>query len=142
MIKNIQTFCQEIGESACYALSIIHIAELVTGKYYNILELLNAGIMRKYIRYNANDPNDDNNFFVDYPAEFLSMIIARPVSMKKVDGEIYYPRKNEYVIDRWERKRTGCTTGHFRMADWDSLFDSQTVKYGKIVSHRVFTVGE
>jgi hypothetical protein len=41
-------------------------------------------------------------------------------------------------VDRWERVRTGAVTGHFRLPDWDSLHDSQTVKYGKIVSRRVF----
>jgi hypothetical protein len=53
-------------------------------------------------------------------------------------GPNYTPAKGEYVVDRWERVKTGAVIGHFRLPDWDSLYDSMTVRYGKIVSKRVF----
>jgi hypothetical protein len=53
-------------------------------------------------------------------------------------GPEYRPSPGEYVVDYWERTKTGAVIGHFRLPDWDSLHDSMTVRYGKIVSKRVF----
>jgi hypothetical protein len=127
----------EAGEAACYALAIIEIAERVLGYNHDIIATLYRGIKQGYIHYNENDPNDDDNFFVTVPAAFLSMLTLKPWTVKKA-GPGYVPSPGEYVVERWERVKTGTAIGHFRLPDWDSLHDSMTVRYGKIVSKRVF----
>jgi hypothetical protein len=133
----VQTFLVEAGESACYALAIIKLATKITGKYFPVVETLNECIERKYIYFNLGNQNDDNNFFVNDPAKMLSHLTGIRWSIEKC-GADYKAKIDEWIVQRWERVRTGSTTGHFRLPDWDSLVNSQTVKYGKIVSTRVF----
>jgi hypothetical protein len=137
MRQGIQTFLSEAGEAACYALAILEIAERERGQKLDTIDALCQGIDRGYIHYNEADPNDCNNFFVEYPSAFLSLFAGSRWTVGKV-GPDYVPARGEYVVDRWERVRTGTVIGHFQLPDWDSLVDSQTVRYGKIVSKRVF----
>ena len=137
MKSGIQTLLGEAGEAACYALDILEIAERVRGQKLDPVGALYQGIERGYIHYNENDPNDNDNFFVEDPAALLSMFAGGRWTVEKA-GPGYVPARGEYVVDRWERVRTGAVIGHFRLPDWDSLHDSMTVRYGKIASKRVF----
>jgi hypothetical protein len=136
MKAGIQTLLGEAGEAACYALDILEIAGRV-GVHFDPLDALYRGIERGYIYYNEKDPNDNDNFFVEDPAALLSMLAGGRWTVEKA-GPDYVPAQREYVVDRWERVKTGTVIGHFRLPDWDSLHDSQTVRHGKIVSKRVF----
>jgi hypothetical protein len=137
MRAGIQTLLGEAGEAACYALDILEIAERERGQRLDLIGALYLGIERGYIHYNEADPNDDNNFFVEDPPALLSLFAGGRWIVEKV-GPDYTPAPGEHVVDRWERMRTGVVIGHFRLPDWDSLHDSQTVRYGKIVSKRIF----
>ncbi|MDR0721072.1 MAG: DUF261 domain-containing protein [Treponema sp.] len=137
MKEGIQTLLGEAGEAACYALDILEIAERERGLKLNIIECLCQGIDRGYIYYNGEDPNDNDNFFVEDPAALLAMFAGGRWAVEKA-GPDYVPARGEYVVDRWERVRTGAVIGHFRLPDWDSLHNSMTVRYGKIVSKRIF----
>jgi hypothetical protein len=138
MKPGIQTFLSEAGEAACYALDIMKIVErecLYGG--IGVVNALSVGIDQGFIYYNEKDPNDSNNFFVKDPAAFLGMFAPGRWTVEKA-GPDYVPARGEYVVERWERVRTGAVIDHFRLPDWDSLVNSQTVKYGKLVSKRVF----
>jgi hypothetical protein len=137
MKSGIQTLLGEAGEAACYVLAILEIAERDRGQKLDIVDALYRGIGRGYIYYNENNPNDNDNFFVEDPSALLGMFAEGCWTVAKV-GPDYVPAKGEYVVDRWERVKTGVVIGHFRLPNWDSLVDSQTVRYGKIVSKRVF----
>jgi hypothetical protein len=137
MKSGIQTLLGEAGEAACYALDILEIAERERGQNLDVMEALCRGIERGYIYYNEKDPNDNDNFFVENPAAFLALFAGGRWTVEKA-GPNYVPAKGEHVVDRWERVKTGAVIGHFRLPDWDSLYDSMTVRYGKIVSKRVF----
>jgi hypothetical protein len=137
MKAGIQTLLGEAGEAACYALDILEIAERERGQNLDVMEALYRGIERGYIYYNEKDPNDNDNFFVEDPAAFLALFAGGRWTVEKA-GPGYVPAKGEHVVDRWERVKTGAVIGHFRLPDWDSLYDSMTVRYGKIVSKRVF----
>ena len=137
MKSGIQTLLGEAGEAACYALDILEIAERVRGQRLDPVDALYQGIERGYIHYNENDPNDNDNFFVEDPAALLAMFAEGRWKVEKA-GPDYVHARGEYVVDRWERVRTGTVIGHFRLPDWDSLHDSMTVRYGKIASKRVF----
>jgi hypothetical protein len=139
MRAGIQTLLGEAGEAACYALSILEIAEreLWGGQKIDPVDALYLGIEKGYIHYNEKDPDDNDNFFVEDPAALLAMFAGGRWTVEKA-GPDYVPVKGERVVDRWERNITGVVIGHFRLPDWDSLHDSKTVKYGQIVSKRVF----
>ena len=132
----VQTFCQEIGEAACYALQLMRVAELRTGKSFRVLESLQSLIDAGYIYYNKNNQNDNDNFFVKNPEACVTYLTGQKCIVRH-DAADYKAGPNEYVIERWDRKTTKGAYSHFTSASWDSLADSQTVKYGTKVSTRV-----
>jgi hypothetical protein len=138
--QGIQTFFQKAGEAACYALCIVKLAEKITGNSVEPLEALLIGIERKAVYYNWENPDDPDNFFVKDPEAFLSMLTGKRVSVRKEEIFFYQPAPNEYVVQRWERPTPKMIYSHFKLPDWDSLCNSQTVKYGKITSLRIFRV--
>lgn len=138
MIKEkIQSFMQSAGEYGCYALSIIKLAEMENGEHIDLIVALESGIDKKYIKFNYDDYNDPDNFYVLYAHKFLSLLTNQVWIMRHERAD-YKPKQGEYIIQRWERATTGKTYSHFRLPEWDSLADSQTVKYGKLVSTRLF----
>lgn len=137
MKSGIQTFLIEAGEAACYALDILQLAEKITGKVRPAVETLIECIDRKFIYYNWNNVNDNDNFTILRPDAMLSYLTDIKWSVTKEAGD-YKACIGEWIVQRWERVKTGTVIGHFRLPDWDSLADSQTVKFGKIASTRVF----
>lgn len=138
MQQGVQTFLGEVGEAGCYALAIIHLAERITGRDMDVVKELEKAVSEGFIIYNPDNTEDTNNLFVESPDRFLSSLTGKEFTIKKIDYE-YLPKPGEFVIYRWERTTTKCTYSHFRLPDFDTLQDSQTVKFGKIVSTRVFT---
>lgn len=134
--NGIQTFLSEAGEAACYALCLIDIAEEYSGKHIDVLDSLFNAVDRGYIHYNADDRNDDNNFFVEYPGLFLEMMTGVKWDVRK-EAAFYAPKDGEYCVQRWERKKTGNILSHFQRKDFEPIEDSLTAKYGKIVSQRI-----
>jgi hypothetical protein len=140
LFAGIQTFFQEAGQAACYALSIIKIAERITGQIIDPFAALVDGIEKRHIRYNWNNQDDGDNFFVADPAALLSALTGRPVTVRKKTNINRGPAPREYIVQCWERQAVGKTITHFRLPDWDSLKDSLTVKNGRVTSLRVFRV--
>jgi hypothetical protein len=138
LFSGIQTFFQEAGEAACYALCIAKIAEKINGRAVDPIEALLGGIERKLVHYSWDNPDDPDNFYVNDAEKFLSLLTGKQVIAIKTDNVKYRPGLNEYVAERWERPTAKTVYSHFRLSDWDSLRDPQTVKYGKLVSLRVF----
>ena len=137
LFMGIQTFMAEAGEASCYADSIIKIASIVTGKYFPIVETLADCVDKNFIHYSEANPDDPDNFFVEAPDKMLSFLTGQNWTLTKESAD-YVAKPGEYVVNSWERAVTGATFRHFRLADWDSLMNSKTVKFGKIVSKRVF----
>ena len=137
MKAGFQTFLDEAGDAACYALDIIQIAIFDTGRNFDPINALDVGIGRGYIHYNEFNQDDNENFFVKDPAAFLSALTGKIWTVTKERPE-YVAAEGEYVVERWERQVSGRLISHFRLPDWDSLADSKTVRYGAIASKRVF----
>jgi len=140
LFPGLQTFFQEAGEAACYALCIAKIAEKITGKAIEPLEALLSGIEHKLIYYNWGSPEDPDNFYVSDAEKFLTLLAGRRATVIKTDNANYRAGPNEYIVERWERPTAKTVYSHFRLPYWDSLRDSQTVKNGKLASLRVFKV--
>ncbi|MFP3041878.1 DUF261 domain-containing protein [Treponema primitia] len=141
MKNGIQTFLQEAGESACYALCIIKIAEDILGHELDPISSLLLGIEKHCIDYNWQDETDNNNFYVRDPAHFLSGLIGKTVTVR-VESADLKPAPHEYAVQCWQRTKTGQVITHFKIAGWDPLVHSVTVAQGQIASLRIFTVKE
>ena len=141
LFEGVQDFFKSAGENACYAFCIIKIAERATGMVMNPYTALFEGIKSGYIGYNTANPADPDNFYIYDPAAFFRKLTGFPVSVFKETDLNYQPKEREFIVQCWERKTTGRIITHFRLPDWDSLADSQTVKYGEVASLRVFKVG-
>ena len=137
MKAGIQTFLSEAGDAACYALDIVQIASRHIGRDIDPIYALDRGIAARMIHYSWANPDDNDNFFVTDPAGLLTLLTGDVWTVEKV-GPDYVASVGEHVVERWERQVTGSTIGHFRLPDWDSLVDSKTVRFGAIVSKRVF----
>jgi hypothetical protein len=135
--QGIQTFFGEVGEAACYALDIVQIAIEETGRAIEPVTALNIGINRRDIYYNRSDANDNRNFFVERPDEFLGRLTGDRWTVEHV-GPAYIGKPGERIVERWERIKTGAVISHFRLPHWDSVQGSQTVAHGSLVSKRVF----
>lgn len=137
MREGIQSFMASAGETACYALCVIRIAEIETGREIDPIRAMQQGIDKGHISFDWEDYNNGYNFFMHDPAAFLRMLTEDSWTARH-DTADYKSKMGEYVVQRWERQTTGKTFAHFRLPDWDSLHNSQTVRLGRIVSTRVF----
>lgn len=135
--EKIQSFMESAGKYACYALSIIKIAEEDIGEHIDVIVALKSGIEKGYIGFNYDNYSDPDNFYILDPARFLSMLTGDVWALKHVPQR-HEPSANEKVVYRWERKTSAGVISHFRLKEWDSLENSLTVKSGQIVSSRVF----
>lgn len=137
--NDIQTFLKEAGEAGCYSLCLISVASEYLKKKIDVVEALKVGIEKGCIHYNELDPNDDDNFYVNYPARFLELMTGRHWEVRK--GEpIHKANKNEFIINRWERVKTGSVIAHFDREDFHPISKSLTVKNGTIKSTRICIV--
>lgn len=144
LFSGIQTFLAEAGENACYTLCLIDVAleyfqAHKIDKELDIVSEIKTAVQKKYISYNWTDKNDNNNFYVQYPALFLEQLTGKKWIVRH-DIAFYKPEKNEYVINRYERQKTGYVTGHFEREDFKPICDSLTVRYGQLKSTRVCKV--
>ncbi|MBQ1592880.1 MAG: hypothetical protein II077_12670 [Treponema sp.] len=142
--NGIQQFMGEAHEAACCALCLIDVAQEYRDAHgqgsIDVMEALYKACDKGYIYLNWKNLNDNDNFYVQYPALFLEQMTGKKWDYRH-EGATYQPKKGEYLIQRYERKKTGYTIGHFQR---DGLFEpiegSLTVQYGKLVSTRVCRV--
>lgn len=145
MRHGIQTFCQQIGDSGCYALCLIDVAEDYLRRVgrlerpLNVLNILFQAVDKGFISYDWNNEENPDNFYVQYPACFLEAMTGKKWEVRK-ERAWYQVKDNEFKVNRYERNATGRTIGHFDREEFHPLTDSLTVKYGTIVSTRICKV--
>lgn len=133
MKQGIQSFFLSAGLTGCYCFSIIKIAENILKTEIDAVTALQEGIKNKFIRVNEKNYSQGDNFYVLEPAKFLTFLSGWKCDVKKEDAG-YKPKDGEIIVERWD-----CNgNSHFKLPDWDSLQNSQVVKYGEIKSLRVF----
>lgn len=142
MRRGIQTILAEAGEAACYALSLGKVAEnwirdnRDPAYEQDACQVVLVGIDTGAVYYDEDAPDNNNNFFVQRPADLLEALTGVNWEVFKAAAG-YVPQPGEYAIQRWERVRTGAIIGHFRLRGWDPLRASATVRLGAIVSQRI-----
>lgn len=138
MIEGVQSFMRSAGDTACYALCIVRIAELDTNRDIDPVRAMIKGIKDEYISFDWEDMSNGWNFFIRQPARFLKMMTGKQWDVRH-DTADYRGFLGEYVVQRWERQTTDGIFSHFRLPQWDPLISSNTVRYGQLVSTRVFS---
>ena len=117
-----------IGEGGCYFLSIAYLGEMISGEVVNDIDLYGIALGRGWM---------DRDCYIRQPDSILSFITGQQWHVRHEPAE-YVPKDYEKVIERWEWKKTMVTLAHFKLPDWDPYGESDTVKYGELVSKRIF----
>lgn len=134
-----QTFCEEFGKYGCY-LNCLMVLGFRHSKYImqpqeDFFSLVAKFIDKGWVHYGGR--GDKDNFFVKDPVSILGYMTGKVFSVCKVSE---FPRRCEAESDLevlyYYNEKT--KQGHFRLADFDGLENSITVRDGKIQSKRVF----
>jgi hypothetical protein len=116
-------------KSACFFLSLLSIAEEVTGRQVDLLDAA---------RHCQRMDWCDREFTIKYDCKILSWLTGRKVC-KEVWDECKYVRSNQYTIEKWLAK--DGKSNHFRRRYFDVYEGSVTVRDGTLMCYYVYTVG-
>lgn len=135
MFRPYQKAAKFLGESGCYFLSIVFLAEEILKKPLNPIALYFEFLEKKYITEDC---------FVSSPEKIFSELVHKRYMVAKETVE-YKVKENEYEILRFEYKpSTMSLMAHFVVGnglgevEYDPYGDSQTVKNGRLISKRIF----
>jgi len=149
MIQHIQTLCIGIGDGACYALSLIKVAERFLARDLDVLRAISEAIEKKIIvdgkettiiKFNWGTPTDNVAMYVNSPAEFLKMLTGRNWTWRREDATYKTENPKEYVINSWGMSNAEGAPRHFTFGQDDTLFVSPLRTKGKLISVRVCRV--
>ena len=133
-----QLIAKRLGASGCYFLSIVYLCEKKTGKQIDVIALYDKALSSGWI---------ESDCFVAKPAELCAYLLGGNAKVSvRHEATSYKPKANEMEITRYESKATGTTFAHFVVTKdgavvYDPYGSSSTVKNGKPVSKRIFTIG-
>jgi hypothetical protein len=125
----VQKICKQIGESGCYFVCLLHLVN----RDDDAIKLYKESVANGGIKEDC---------FVISPQLVLETASGKKFEVKYA-GQFYKAEPDEFQILRFERKCTGTTYAHFVVGAgkgnvvFDPLGDSQTVKYGQVVSQRI-----
>ena len=129
MKSGIQSFMKTIGDYGCLVLCMIQIAEEYTGKQFDPVAVISTALDNKWL---------EDDMFVQEPAKIMAHLCGGTWTYSHSDTlPAGKTSEAEFYIERWEWKKPDGASNHFRLADWDSLQNSQTVKNGQIASYRI-----
>lgn len=118
-----------LGEYGCYFLSIVHIAENITGRRIDAIAAYIDAFERKMI---------DNEATVLNPGAVISMLTGGKYTVRH-EGSTYKTAPNEYEVLVFKAKFTHYVAGDGTgRVSYDPLGNSNTVATGSIVEKRIF----
>jgi hypothetical protein len=120
MKQGVQNVLENAGKWACYYLCLCQLA-VRNFSSEDVDVLMDLKLLK-------------NDFTVMNAGEIFSYLTGHRWTHTK-EGANYQPKPGELVIYEYFYELSGLN--HFRLKDWDSLENSQTVKLGKIRSTRV-----
>ncbi len=134
MKERIQTFFLSAGKNGCYCFCIIELASRLLNQPIDAYTALMEAVDKGFIRVDKKNYANQNNFYVLHPDSFLKYLSGKSYTVKRTTPN-YKPKDGELVVECWQDRNLT----HFKLPHWDSLETSPVVKYGKLVSLRVFT---
>ena len=133
MIDDIQHVMKHLGDEGCYFLSLLHVAERVSGKDIDPARAYVACRDEGLIRVDC---------FVNDPPEVLARYAGGGWTVRKEPAN-YQCLKDEIEILYFERVSPGVIYPHFVVGDgngkvlWDPWKGSLTVSAGQLKSKRI-----
>ncbi len=137
MREGVQSFFAELGEAACLALCICELGKPGLSEA-EAVSLILQGIEKGFIDYRWQDRQYENNLFVSNRDAFMNLVTGQDGWKSRVEPPSYTLKAGELAVSCWEWRDSGTLRRHFRLADWDPILDSQTVRHGALASLRVF----
>jgi hypothetical protein len=134
MRKGIQNMMEAAGKWGCCALCLIELAERQTHKAIDPTIAFDYAIGKGWIKYNWDDPNCKDNYFVARPEDFFNYLTGKRWKYHH-EGADYPLKEGELEIDVYKLGKAM----HFCLPDWDSLVTSKTKREGKLDGKRVLT---
>jgi hypothetical protein len=125
-----QKLMKTLGEYGCYFLSLIHLAEELTGKRIDAIDAFLYARQQKWIE-------DDCTMLA--PDSVLSRFAGAVFAVAKEDAG-YSAKDGEYEVLQFQNgtfKHFVLGDGHGRVA-YDPLGDSNTVAKGVVIGKRIF----
>lgn len=127
-----QKIMKALGESGCYFLSLVHLAEEICGKRIDAVEVYQKAL--------TNGWTDDEAMMI-YPASVLSFMTGLKFAVVKKPAN-YIVHQSEYEVLVFQSE----FFTHFVLGDgsgqvkYDPLGNSNTVRTGRLVEKRIFSV--
>ena len=131
-----QYVCSKIGQSGCYFLSLVNVAENIAKKDIDVFAAYDKGIKEGWM---------DKDCFMKNPAAMLRHLTGKKIEVRH-DKVGYVPKDGEYEITRYELQETGRTFSHFVVTRngklvYDPYGESRTRLLGKAASLRIVYAG-
>ena len=126
--EGIQTVLRKCGESGCLFLSILSIAEEVTGVSFDLINTIHICLQKKWIT---------NDFECLDSLAILNYLTGKTWIRREVTRLTRDVAYNEYTIANYFNPRTGII--HRRRRGYDTLKASVTVREGYIKSYYVYS---
>lgn len=123
-----QKIMKQIGDTGCYFLCIVNMAERITGKRIDAVEHYLAAVNNKLMQENC---------FVMYPDKIMEQMTGTRWYVRK-ENHWYNVKPSELEVQRYERQVINSLQAHFILPDYDPLGTSLTVAQGKLASKRIF----
>ena len=123
-----QRIFELLGKYGCYLFCIARLIEKIGEMSVDMEKMYLAAKDREFI---------EEDCFVREPGQIMGMYLGGTWEVRH-EGPEYKPEWNEYIVERWELKKTGETKSHFVLPGWDPYGESETRKKGVRVSTRVF----
>jgi hypothetical protein len=130
-----QKIFYEIGETGCYMLSVIHLAEEVLGRYIDAYDTFLKAQATIVVVGHETKPVVDRDLTVWGAGELLTFLTGMNWK-KEWSGASYVCKEGELEILQyyWEEEKKY----HFICKDYDPYGNSATVVNGKPIAKRIF----
>lgn len=136
MYNNVQAICAGLARSGCLILCYIHVAEKITGEQIDVLRATLHLAQMGYIKLEKGKEQAEDAFTVLDGEKVIEDLTHQKRSVTKV-GKLPENLENKYVIKEYVRYVGKKRIQHFSCDDFKPLANSQTEKYGEVLSYRL-----
>ena len=126
--SGIQSMLHHINTDGCLFLSLCTIIEEVTGKPADIVGIVQKGMKSGWLK---------EDYEVKDSLKMLSDFTGGKWTRREVSVLPAVIEETEFTIEKWYNPKTGFT--HFKRRFVDTLFNSATVRFGKIKEYYIYS---
>ena len=140
MVYAIQKLFAEIGEAGCYFICMCIVAMKAMLRQFDIIEAFCDAEANGHVHYNYKNTEDPKNCLVQDSQKLMAFLCPGFDVSYRMAGPLYKPADDEYCIEEWHWPNKAKVSIHFVLPEYDPLGESNTKKFGKIHSKRIFKI--